>query len=98
MREKIIDLIIECISELNEEWQKESLKSPDADTPLYGENGTLDSLELVMLLSEVEQALEDELGTEAVLASEKAMSMKNSPFRNVAALTEYCAELVSDGK
>jgi acyl carrier protein len=64
--------------------------------PLYGRDGVLDSLGLVSFLSAVEQAVEDRLGKPITLASERAMSLKHSPFRTVATLTEYVAELVGE--
>ena len=39
--------------------------------------------------SSIEARVEDSFATEVVLASEKAMSMKNSPYRSVASLTEF---------
>ncbi|GAB5415436.1 MAG: hypothetical protein Cons2KO_30390 [Congregibacter sp.] len=64
------------------------------NTALFGENGHLDSLELVGLLLDLEESLIDH-GIEVSLNDEKAMSEKNSPFRDVESLVAYIASQLS---
>lgn len=59
------------------------------------EGGGLDSLALVSFITDLEQTLNDELGLELILADERAMSSKNSPFKNVDSLTQYILTLCS---
>ena len=67
------------------------------DNPvIFGGPGALDSLGLVNFLADLEYRLADEFGREVVLASERAMSRQRSPFRDVAALTDYVQELLSE--
>ena len=88
--------VLEAIAEFN---QAEGTSVPvAADTVLMGEGGALDSLGLVRLVMAVEQKLEDAFGVPVSLTDEKAMSQRNSPFRSVAALTEYAASLLSEAK
>jgi acyl carrier protein len=88
--------VLEAIAEFN---QAEGANVPvAADTVLMGEGGALDSLGLVRLVMAVEQKLEDAFGVPVSLTDEKAMSQRNSPFRSVAALTEYAASLLSEAK
>ena len=88
--------VLEAIAEFN---QAEGTNVPvAADTVLMGEGGALDSLGLVRLVMAVEQKLEDAFGVPVSLTDEKAMSQRNSPFRSVAALTEYAASLLSEAK
>jgi acyl carrier protein len=68
-----------------------------ADTVLFGKSGSLDSLGLVNLIVAVEQGLEETFEASLTLADERAMSQKNSPFRNVNALAEYVDVLLSEG-
>lgn len=63
------------------------------DTCLVGQNAALDSMGLVTLIVEVEQRLEETCGLVLVLADERAMSQKNSPFRTVQSLTYYICRL-----
>jgi acyl carrier protein len=68
------------------------------ETSLFGRNGILDSLSLVSLIVGVEQGIEDELGVSVVLADEKAMSQKHSPYRTIGALAEYASGLIKEQK
>jgi hypothetical protein len=63
---------------------------------IFGGKGGLDSLGLVNFLADLEYRLAEEFGREVVLASERAMSRQRSPFRDVAALTVYAVELLSE--
>lgn len=61
----------------------------DAGTALFGTNGLLDSMGLVTLIVEVEQALADRFNITMTLADDRAMSQRSSPFRSVGALADY---------
>ncbi len=63
---------------------------------IFGAGAPLDSLGLVNLLADLEYRLAEEFGREVVLASERAMSRNHSPFRDVAALTDYILELLAE--
>lgn len=65
------------------------------ETRLIGQGAILDSLGLVSLIVEVEQRLSDELGIDLILADERAMSQKRSPFRSIGALADYIYELIT---
>ncbi len=60
---------------------------------LYGQGSPLDSLGLVNILFDVEDELRG-AGLEVSLSDERAMSQTRSPFRSVAALVQYIAEIV----
>lgn len=66
------------------------------ETRLLGQGTGLDSLGLVTLIVDLEQQLDDEYDVDIVLASEKAMSQKNSPFRSVGTLTDYIWKLAQE--
>lgn len=76
----------------------ENLQLPDGgltpDTLLFGRNGILDSIGLVTFVIAVEQEIEERLGATVALTDEKAFSQKHSPFRTIAALAAYTAELI----
>lgn len=96
MQDKIEKIIIETLVELNEELENESLEHPSSKTKLYGANGGLDSLALVSFITDLEEKISDEFDKEIVLADEKAMSAKTSPFRNVESLTLYIKSLLEN--
>ena len=66
----------------------------NAETILFGPSGLLDSMGLVTLIVEVEQALTDRFGMTLTLADDRAMSQRNSPFRSVGALAAYILDLM----
>ena len=96
MQDKIEKIIIETLVELNEELENDSLQNPDSKTKLYGASGGLDSLALVSFITDLEEKISDEFAEEIVLADEKAMSAKTSPFRNVESLTLYIKSLLEN--
>ncbi len=89
MEEKIIKTISDALTEINEELDYDSLKNITKATEIFGGDDGLDSLSLVRLVTEVEMNVNDEFDSSVLLASEKAMSMRNSPYRNVGSLTEF---------
>lgn len=96
VREKIIDVVSRTIKEVNGDLDYEHLMSPTLETELYGGDGGLDSLSLVMLVSAIESAISEEFGRDVVLASEKAMSMRHSPYRSVGSFVDFVeAELAA---
>jgi acyl carrier protein len=63
------------------------------DAPIFGPGSPLDSLGLVALLLDLEDALRDR-GYSVVLSDERAVSQRRSPFRSVATLVEYIGFLL----
>lgn len=68
----------------------------NADTRLFGGNSLLDSTALVSFLIEVEQQINDTAGTNIVIADERAMSQKRSPFRSIGSLADYIQTLLAE--
>ena len=93
---KVDSIVIEAVIELNEELECEELESPTNKTKLFGGNGALNSLALVSLISDLEDRISEEFDKDIVLADEQAMSQRASPFRTVAALTDYIEKLLSE--
>ena len=89
----IEQIIINALTNLADELESEDLRNPNKDTKIYGIDGNLDSLALVSLIADLESELSEKLNINIVLADEKAMSMRNSPFRDVATLTQYIYDL-----
>ncbi|MCI0500810.1 MAG: hypothetical protein L0Y61_03590 [Epsilonproteobacteria bacterium] len=96
MKDRIEKIIIKTLNEINEELENENLNNPTSETKLYGGSGALDSLALVSLITDLEERISDEFEKDIVLADEKAMSQKTSPFRNVETLTNYIQKLLEE--
>jgi hypothetical protein len=65
-----------------------------AEAAIFGPGSPLDSLGLVGLLVDVEDALRDE-GHQVSLSDSRAMSQSRSPFRSVPSLVSYIDELLT---
>lgn len=63
------------------------------DAAIFGGGSPLDSLGLVGLLVDIEDALRDE-GHQVSLSDSRAMSQSRSPFRSVPSLVAYIDELL----
>jgi len=95
MKNKIEKLIIDSANELNCFLENKLLVANGANCVLYGKNGILDSISLVTLVAKVEEKIEDEFDVSIILADEKAMSQKRSPFLTIDTLTTYVESLIS---
>jgi acyl carrier protein len=95
MSEKIEKIIVDSLIELNEELEGNPLGNPTKSTKLFGANGALDSLALVSIITDLEERISDEFDKNIVLADEKAMSQRNSPFNSVESLTKYIEQLLN---
>lgn len=90
MREdEVVEVIYEAIRDMNRSRSTEAQVSCSEDVVLFGPGGALDSLALVSLILDVEDALDDRSGRRLVLADERAMSQRRNPFRDVRSLADY---------
>lgn len=96
MKERIEKIIIDTLKEINEELEDETFINPTSKTKLYGTNGGLDSLALVSFITDLEEIISENFNKEIILADEKAMSAKTSPFRNIETLTIYIEKLLEE--
>ena len=91
-KEVIQALIIESVRLLAEDFEIESLENPNSATMLYGIGGSLDSMALVNLIADIEDAISEKFSISISLADEKAMSARHSPYQSVASLVEAVIE------
>lgn len=85
-----------AIEEVNLSAADDKKLSDDPDAVLFGDGSGLDSIGLVNVVMAVEAQLGDLTGQDIVLASEAAMSRRNSPYRSLRALAEYAVEVSAD--
>ena len=95
MDSKVNEIVVRCMRDMGERYSLDLGGGPTRETLLFGESGLLDSVGLVSLIVAVEQEIENDLGVSIILADERAMSRKQSPFRSIGALADYAAFLVS---
>ncbi|WP_457598116.1 acyl carrier protein [Hydrogenimonas sp.] len=95
MKERIEKIIVEALEDINDDLESEALENPTAETRLFGDGGALDSLALVSVITDIEEAVHEEFDKHITIADEKAMSMKHSPFSTVGTLTDYVESLLN---
>lgn len=92
MKKKIEEIVFNCTEEFFENSDYEINTSIDNKFRLIGNASPLDSLGLVSLIVDIEESINDEFDVELVLASEKAMSARTSPFINLETLISFIEE------
>lgn len=88
-QELVRAIVLDALGALNQQRAVADRFSPARDTIVYGEDGALDSLELVTFIMEVEQRLEERLGASVALADDRAVSRRVSPFRSVPSFVDF---------
>jgi acyl carrier protein len=91
-----LKLIYSAIDEINEDLEASEQIVKSEDTEIFGGDQSLDSLQLVNLITIVEQNVEEETGDFISLADERAMSMESSPFKTVGTLKQYLDTLLNE--
>jgi acyl carrier protein len=92
-RTRAIEVVLASLASVREFASGGASAEYSEETVLVGNQAVLDSLGVVSLIIEVEQTLEIDDDLSLTLASDKAMSQKNSPFRTVGVLADYICEL-----
>jgi acyl carrier protein len=90
---KVRHIVIEAL-ELTNQSRSDETQIPLSDsTALFGQNGHLDSMALVALLMDLEDALQEQ-SIEVSLSDEKAMSLSRSPFKDIPSITQYIHDVI----
>ena len=92
--ENIIAAIYRAVDWINGELppDRQLIKAPE--TRLLGSQSVLDSMHLVSLIVAIEREVEDIFGVTLTLVDERALSMKESPFRSIQSLADYIGILI----
>ncbi len=93
---RIVELVSNGLKEILKTNSNEVQEEINLDTVIFGQNGLLDSLSLVTFIVDLENAVSVESGKDIILAGEKAMSQKNSPFMTVKTLSEFIKMLLDE--
>ena len=96
--ENIVAAIYRAVDWINGELppDRQLIKAPE--TRLLGSQSVLDSMHLVSLIITIEREVEDAFGVALTLADERALSMKESPFRSIQSLADYIGILIIDAR
>ncbi len=96
IREQILTIVLESINVINQNLEQPLPVDQGNACPIYGQASGIDSISLVALISIIEELIENKLQQAILMANEKAMSIRNSPFLNVGSLVTYIAKLIED--
>ena len=88
---EIENLVLHAVENINLARKASDQLTVSPTAALFGPDSPLDSLGLVSLLMDVEEALSDK-GHPLTLSDERAVSRSVSPFRSVPALVAYIRE------
>lgn len=91
-REAVLECVLKSVAGLGLELKNPALSHPDEETRLFGEKSGLDSMGLVALIVDLEEAVFTRFGKTVTIADERAMSRTNSPFRRVGTLVDHLHE------
>lgn len=94
MTSRLVALIVAALQELEPHLATQVPANLGSDTSLFGPDGMLDSLGIVLLVVGLEQAVEDIYGVHVNLADEQALSQQNSPYRTIGSLADYASRLI----
>ncbi len=92
--EKIAAIFEEVFEDFNDELPSENRIEFTDTTPLVGAQSSLESIDLVTLLVNLETSLSESFGRPIRLTDEKAMSETRSPFKNIASLVAFATKVV----
>jgi len=94
--ERVTTSMAGAIEEFNDAQPPDRQLAQAGTTVLLGHGGVLDSLGFVQFLVTVEQRIALDFGAPVTIASEKAFSLRNSPFATVDSLAAYIVTLVEE--
>jgi acyl carrier protein len=89
----ILDIVLRALNSANASREAGQQLELSPTAPIFGAASPLDSLGLVALLLDIEEAFADR-GHAVVLSDERALSQKRSPFRDVPSLVAYIEQLL----
>jgi hypothetical protein len=95
-RDSVKNIIVKSLISLEsvDEKAQSEIITMDETFPLFGSDARLDSLDLVSVITDVEEALSDHLDYFLSLTDDAALSREVSPFDTIGTLLDYCQELI----
>ena len=92
--ENLLQILFEIVDAFNAQLPENTRLEKSTTAALIGRNTCLDSLGLVMFLTQIETTFAEEHKLSIDLPYEKVVQ-RNSPFQNIGTLVQYISENVS---
>jgi acyl carrier protein len=94
MEDKVRLIVFEALSELNKYRSSELPIVISDEVILYGSGSPLDSLDLVSIITDVEEKIQDELDLKLSLTDDFALAAQPSPYDSVKNLIDFVVKNV----
>jgi acyl carrier protein len=95
-KNSVQEIIFQALNNINDERGPDEQIELGPETRLFGTDAALDSLSLVSVVVDVEEAVSGVSGRQISLTNDRAMSQTVSPFSDVSTLTNYILLLLSE--
>lgn len=95
-KSEALGIVLQALENVSEELDPSERFKICETTPLFGSDSVIDSLSLVSMIVDVEQAASDAAGRPVSLTDDRALSQPVSPFRNPDTLSNYIVTLLQD--
>ncbi len=95
-KDAVEGIIFQALETLNKERASDEQINVGPNTPLFGPDALLNSLELVSVMVDIETMSADEFGQAVSLTDDAAMERDPVPFISVSTLTAYILELLGE--
>lgn len=95
-KSEALAIVLRALENVNDELDPSERFEISESTPLFGSDSVIDSLSLVSLIVDVEQAASDAAGRPISLTDDRALSQAASPFRSPNTLSAYIVALVHE--
>ena len=95
--QQVKDLVLDSIVAVNEEKQGGEKIPVSLDTVLLGSGSPLDSLDFILLVTNIEERLHSQTGREIELSPDLQSFEDYNPFRTVTTLCEHIATNLQPG-
>lgn len=89
---RVQSIIEDCLNQLREDLGLPEIDAVSGATTLLGEGSDMDSMAIVHLIVDLEGRLEETFRRNWILADERALSRKRSPFRTIGDLVDFILE------
>ena len=96
IRDRVEELVMASLTDILAEFESDLRVTPK--TRIYGGDSPLDSMAVVSMIVDLEVRLGEELDFYVSISDERAMSQKNSPFRDVVSMVEYLLILYEESQ
>ena len=91
---QITDLLLECVNSAVADLAQDDQFEANSETLLLAEGSPIDSLQLVSIIVDFEEAISTKLDVVVCLTTDEAMMQAESPFYSVKTLAEYACKLL----